>query len=51
MNQKDGSPLKLYINQTLYGLGHCSLPKSVLILTHLKRSKVSQLKTSLYGVL
>lgn len=39
VNQKDGNPLKLYINQTLYGLGHCSLPTNVLILTHLKRWK------------
>lgn len=51
MNQKDASPLKLYINQTLYGLGHCSLPANVLILIHLKRWKVSQLRTSLCGVL
>lgn len=28
MNQKDGNPLKLYINQILCRLGHCSLNSS-----------------------
>lgn len=50
-NLKDGiHPLKLQINLTLCGLGHCSLPTDVLILTHLKRWKVSWPRTSLCGV-
>lgn len=50
-NLKDGiHPLKMQLNLTLYGLGHCSLLPDVLTLTHLKRWKESWPRTNLCGV-